>query len=188
MPITRDSKLPPCYKEYIRSFSKMAWLWTIWILFDKNKKVFTVRFFFSTIAFFIVVTCAFFSLSAPPKDLDLIKTHLEFLGYSVSVEDESGKPFTRVNHPSKLGFGMQHYKDGLRIYMNANVVRSEKSFEAINEINAKCIVCRVYIDKKDLLVWEAYFVGEYRKDIFSLFIEAWEKDTQMIKLIFPYLR
>ena len=108
-------------------------------------------------------------------DAGKVSKHLKKLDYEVEKGDES----VSATHESELNLSVREYKDGLLI--RAWLETSDESVKTLrklcNTLNYNATVARMYIDDEDDLIFEAWYPGEYDKDKFDTFMEAWQNDT-----------
>lgn len=116
--------------------------------------------------------------AALPQKADELKSHLEFLGYEITISDE----VMRATHPTNLNVVLKGFRGGILVqsYLTASDYAKEHPTELMrfaNTLNENATVARMYVDKDGDLALEAWFPGQYEKARFSLFLEEWHKDT-----------
>jgi len=115
--------------------------------------------------------------------LDQIVTHLQFLGYDVSQQDE-----VRIaRHTKKANVILRPFKGGILVtalHGCKDNMKPDKAglFRLSNLLNTNAAVARFYIDKDSDLVVEAWYPDSYEREKFSLFWESWESDSLTLLL------
>ena len=119
-------------------------------------------------------------LLPPPASAQLaetaedIRTHLEFLGYEVTVEEDN----VTATHDSKLNVYMRDYQGGLLVQSYLLVVSNEEeALPTANLLNTGAAATRFYVDSDGDIAVEAWLPGGYEKARFAAFLEAWDADT-----------
>ena len=109
-----------------------------------------------------------------PVGAEAIKTHLEFLGYSVTITA------TQINskHPTKFDFSLTKFKGGvlLRAFLQIKKTDRLRTLEMVNTLNADAALVRAYIDGDGDLCYEAW-TQAYEKQSFADLMSAWEADV-----------
>lgn len=109
-----------------------------------------------------------------PGGADEISTHLEFLGYEVNQGDAN---LTATNN-AKLDVLLQGYQGGVLMQsFLSSKGRKEDLLPMANLLNTGAAVTRFYVDSDGDLVIEAWTPGDYDKERFAIFLDAWEADT-----------
>jgi len=110
----------------------------------------------------------------PPAKAEQIKTHLEFLGYQVTIRADR----LSVKHATKSDLSITKMADGMLLasYMKAKKVDRLALLELLNGLNTEAGVLRIYVDKDGDVAFEASTV-EYDKAGFASFMSLWEKET-----------
>jgi len=108
-------------------------------------------------------------------DAGKVVKHLKKLDYDVEKKDES----LSAEHDSELNVTVREYKDGLlvRAWLETSDESTRTLRKLCNKLNYNATVARMYIDDEDDLIFEAWYPGEYDKDQFDIFMEAWQSDT-----------
>ncbi|MDI7275849.1 MAG: hypothetical protein QME94_07710 [Anaerolineae bacterium] len=117
----------------------------------------------------------------PTDTIGQMGTHLQFLGYDVSHEDER----TIARHPQKLNFSMKSYGRGVLFTAimsgSKNAQRNKpKYLEFINTLNTKAAVVRFYADEDCDLFLEAWYPDRYERTEFGALMELWERDCLLL--------
>ncbi len=121
------------------------------------------------------------SLAAPPKDAKLIAEHLEFFGFQSKITEdyllaESSKYVSIYMHQMDLGLNLN-----IAFPVNQNAIKNRaKLTELLNNINAKAIVIKLYVDESNDLVIEAVYTGDYNKKEFGSFIQTYLADYELV--------
>jgi hypothetical protein len=107
-----------------------------------------------------------------PEDVDAIVNHLEFLGYTVTQNNEA----IRAEHATNLSVFIRQYQGGLLVsafFGGSDYGKSHKDawLNLVNTLNEQATVARYYIDSDDDLAIEGYYPGSYRKDSFGVFLD-----------------
>jgi hypothetical protein len=113
--------------------------------------------------------------------VDLMATHLQFLGYEITREDER----IRAAHPAKLGFSIRPFGNGVlltSIFGCSDGAKSQKLtyFELINSLNENARVARFYADDDLDFFIEAWYPDYYHREQFGFFVELWNDDCDQI--------
>lgn len=113
--------------------------------------------------------------SAQFDDASKVSKHLKKLDYDVEKGDES----LTAEHESELNVSVREYKDGLliRSYIGTSEESERTLRKLCNKLNYKATTARMYIDNDGDLIFEAWYPGNYDKDRFDIFMEAWQNDT-----------
>ncbi len=103
-----------------------------------------------------------------------IKTHLEYLGYEVTLHDGA----LTARHQRNLNISMKPYADGLLVTSIFGLSESGKAnrlglYKLVNELNATAAASRFYVDQDDDLLVEGYFPGAYDRARFATFIDVY---------------
>ena len=116
------------------------------------------------------------ALAAPPKDAKNFMKHLKKQGY----ECEKGDNFITANHDVQLNIVLKGYSGGVLVqtYAGSNVKDRDDIIDTVNNLNSNATVTRFYIDGDGDTMIEAWYPGEYDKDQFEAFLEAWKGDTK----------
>ncbi len=119
-----------------------------------------------------------------------VSTHLSFLGYEVSCDDED--QIYRAIHPVRTNFLFWKYRGGILLtsfYKSTRTAQTEYAgyLNQINTLNQEAAVCRFLADKENDLRLEAWFPGNYDKTTFGIFMESWHGDSDLLRRLSPDL-
>lgn len=122
--------------------------------------------------------------------MDQVSTHLSFLGYEVSCDDED--QIFRALHPVRTNFLFWKYRGGILLtsfYKATAAARTDygEFLSNINTLNQEASVCRFLADKERDLRLEAWYPGNYEKTTFGVFMESWHDDTELLRRHGPEL-
>ena len=123
---------------------------------------------------------------------DPIMAHLEFLGYQSDVVDQG----VRARHSSKLHIVVSYQKGGILVQTAFPGKSPEqdvpKRHAVANGVNLRTQVARAVWTTEGHLFMSAWMPGLYDKTRFALFMEAWERDSQILRDVAsdlkPYLK
>ena len=123
---------------------------------------------------------------------DPIIAHLDFLGYQSDIVEQG----VRARHSSKLHIVVSYQKGGISIQTAFPGKGPEqdlaKRHSIANGVNLRTQVSRAVWTTEGHLFMSAWMPGLYDKNRFSLFIDAWERDSQVLRDIAsdlkPYLK
>jgi hypothetical protein len=121
------------------------------------------------------------SLAEPPKDAKLIAEHLDFFGFQSKITEdyllaESSKYISIYMHQMDIGLNLN-----IAFTVNQNAIKNRgKLTELLNNINAKAIVIKLYVDENSDLVIEAVYTGDYNKKEFGSFIQTYLADYELV--------
>ncbi len=106
--------------------------------------------------------------------------HMEFFGYEIVREEK----FVRARHARYFNLVMQYIGGGILFTSftghQPSADREKGRFlEAINNANKAVLVCRLYSDKDNDLVIEAWYPDSYDRAKFGAFIEKLNKDIMV---------
>jgi hypothetical protein len=118
--------------------------------------------------------------------------HLEFLGYQCDMVEQG----VRARHSSKLHIVLSYQKGGILLQTAFPGKESEqdasKRHALANSVNLRTQVSRAAWTAEGHLFVTAWMPGLYDKTRFALFMEAWERDSQVLRDIAtdlkPYLK
>lgn len=112
------------------------------------------------------------------NNIDSIKNHLEFLGYSVIIEDNEGKKSITAkssNKPTLVArFGKANEQSFVLFtcsYNGLKKVDSLEQYKFVNTMNMRLTLNTVFIDNSGDLGFSAAYTGEYNKKAFGDFID-----------------
>ena len=124
-------------------------------------------------------------------------THLEFLGYSITRDEEDTSAF--AIHESHLNMSLRELAGGVLFNTRFNSINKAKEemtkyLESINEMNVNALVIRAfgYEDDGELsLHIEAWYPNQYDRVNFGNFIDAVNRDIRNLLNpdtdIYPYI-
>jgi hypothetical protein len=123
---------------------------------------------------------------------DPIVSHLDFLGYHSDMVEQG----VRSRHSSKLHIVVSYHKGGIVVQTAFPGKGTEddlpKRHRIVNDLNLRTQVSHAAWTKEGHLFMSAWMPGLYDKNRFALFMEAWERDTQMLREVAsdlkPYLK
>ena len=112
---------------------------------------------------------------------DPIIAHLEFLGYQCDMVEQG----VRARHPSKLHVVLAYQKGGILLQTAFPGTDSQqdasKRHALANGVNLRTQVSRAAWTAEGHLFVTAWMPGLYDKTRFALFMEAWERDAQVLR-------
>jgi len=108
-------------------------------------------------------------------DAGNVAKHLKKLDYQVEKADE--KLF--ATHDIELDLSVAEYRDGylIRTWCETSDESERTLRKLCNKLNHEATVARFYVDNEGDLIFEAWYPGEYDRDQFDIFMEAWQNDT-----------
>lgn len=113
----------------------------------------------------------------PLAQADLIKAHLEFLGYTVETASES----LVAKHSEKFRITIRELAGGMLLtgYVDIGERKKDrlKALELVNRLNTEATVARAYLNKDGYVVFEGWLSG-YEKSTFARYLESWDEDTR----------
>ena len=123
---------------------------------------------------------------------DPIVAHLEFLGYQPDLVEQG----VRARHQTKIHFIVSYSKGGLLLQTGfpgkSSTGDEATRFSAANTLNGRAQVARAFWTSDGHLFMSAWMPGLYDKIRFGQFVEAWEKDANVLREIAtdlkPYLK
>jgi len=135
---------------------------------------------------FLISLCLLMGVSQGeiPNNAEDITTHLEFLGFEVTLEE--GQMVTA--HATRLDMTIQQWEGGL-LFTNFGTPTTyalknlKNLMRFINKLNSKAGTARYYLNEHNQIIIEAYYPGDYNKKSFGAFLEIWEKELTNIKNI-----
>jgi hypothetical protein len=119
------------------------------------------------------------------QTLEKMANHLEFLGYSIQMNDPKagGNPSFNAKHSQYPNFFVWEWQPGLTLIRSSFAVDSCSSLEeknaAINELSGKVDLVNPFYEQengKGVLRFETFYTGEYSKEVFGNFISVVHKD------------
>ena len=112
---------------------------------------------------------------------DPIIAHLEYLGYQCDMVEQG----VRARHSSKLHIVLSYQKGGILLQTAFPGKGSEqdasKCHALANGVNLRTQVSRAAWNAEGHLFVTAWMPGLYDKTRFALFMEAWERDSQVLR-------
>jgi hypothetical protein len=112
---------------------------------------------------------------------DPIVAHLEFLGYQCDMVEQG----VRARHSSKLHSVISYQKGGILVQTAFPGKEPHqdafKRHALVNDVNLRTQVSRVAWTTEGHLFMTAWMPGLYDKTRFALFMEAWERDSQILR-------
>ncbi|MGD9852558.1 MAG: hypothetical protein AB7T38_14965 [Nitrospirales bacterium] len=119
---------------------------------------------------------------------DPLIEHLEFIGYQCDQVEQG----IRAKHASKIHIYITFYHGGIRLQtgfpgkpMQGNV---EARYRISNRLVKHMKALQVYWSEDGNLFAMAWMPGTYEKSRFSAFMEAWEKDTALLRQSYEELK
>jgi len=130
--------------------------------------------------------------AAADSAYDPIMAHLDFLGYQSDVVEQG----IRARHSSKLHVVVSYQKGGILVQTAFPGKSAEqdvpKRHAVANGVNLRTQVSRAVWTPEGHLFMSAWMPGLYDKTRFALFMEAWERDSQVLRDVAsdlkPYLK
>lgn len=108
-----------------------------------------------------------------------VQNHLEFRGYELEIRTEGESVFAR--HPIKPNVRVEKWNSGLLhtvIWRTTTAAKDNKLgiFEAINGVNRRARVARLYLDDDLDIFIEGYYPGAYARPSYNVFLDSWDRD------------
>ncbi len=128
------------------------------------------------------------------KTLEKICDHLQFLGFNVEIvsEKEGQKEYALARHAQKYNIAIMILTPNI-ILFKTNLITNRNSSPAadsfMNTANRTMACTKVYYDVEEgkmILRFEAFYIGEYSKEIFSEFFNVTENDMILFNKIENY--
>lgn len=140
----------------------------------------------------LLVPCLSTVLLHAESAYDPIVAHLEFLGYQSDLVEQG----IRARHQTKIHFIVSYSKGGLLLQTGfpgkPSTGDEAKRFSAANTFNGRAQVARSFWTTDGHFFMSAWMPGLYDKMRFAQFVEAWEKDADILREVAtdlkPYLR
>ena len=112
--------------------------------------------------------------AGPFEGSDDYKTHLEFLGYTVTDADKA----LLAKHPQNFNIFVRSYNGGVLInsvFSGTDKAKSDRIglLNFLNDMNSGSVAARYYVDKDNDVIIEGWYPGSYDKPRFSLFIDKY---------------
>lgn len=125
----------------------------------------------------ICLVLAATAFADPPKDHKKFAKHLEKEG---DYDTETSDSFLTARHEEQLNIVLKAYRDGVLVqtYVETGDQEFDDIIGRVNSLNANATVAKFYIDGDGDTMIEAWYPGEYEKDTFENFLEAWQADTK----------
>ena len=119
---------------------------------------------------------------------DPLIEHLEFIGYQCDQVEQG----IRAKHPSKIHIYVTFYNGGIRLQTGFPGKPIEGNAEARYRVSNRLLKhmkdLQVYWSEDGNLFAMAWMPGTYEKSRFSVFMEAWEKDTALLRQSYDELK
>jgi hypothetical protein len=119
---------------------------------------------------------------------DPIIAHLDYLGYQCDMVEQG----VRARHSSKLHIVVSYHKGGILVQTAFPGKASEedlaKRHSIVNGVNLRTQVSHAAWTTEGHLFVSAWMPGLYDKNRFALFLDAWERDSQVLREIAPDLK
>jgi len=120
--------------------------------------------------------------AGPFEDSDQYKTHLEFLGYTVTETEKA----LLAKHPSHFNIYVRTYQGGILINSIFGTSAKGKKdriglLTFLNDMNRGSVAARYYVDKDDDVIIEGWFPGTYDKSRFSVFLDKYNLTAQQLR-------
>lgn len=143
----------------------------------------------SLFALLLLCITALPALAAPPDEVDDITSHLEFMGYDVTVNQER----LSAKHGNNPNILLKKFRGGILIsgfYTGTAYAKSHRSqfMATVNNLNNESIAGRFYVDKDGDLVLEGYYPGPYNKKAFSAFMDNFNQTNKLLSGHFTELK
>jgi hypothetical protein len=119
--------------------------------------------------------------AAPPKDARRVAEHLEFLGFTSKIDSD----VLQATHPNHFSIYASDSDLGIRFTLffpiNANAVQNKaRLMELLNKLNAEALVIKFYLDDEDDIAFEAIYAGDYDRQEFGVFMQAYLSDYRLV--------
>ena len=150
-------------------------------------------FVMGTAVLFSLLVLAPLSRASSSETFGEFITHLEFIGYTVSVNDDG---IVNAKHPNDLSFSMKEFKGGVLCagyFGGSDHAKGNQGafLQLVNELNLNAAAARFYIDSDGDLAIEGYYPGAYEKKRFGVFIDVYNESiaqlSNMSDRLDPYL-
>ncbi len=119
---------------------------------------------------------------------DPLIEHLEFIGYQCDQVEQG----IRAKHPSKIHIYITFYEGGIRLQTGFPGKpiggTAETRYRVSNRLIKHMKNLQVYWSEDGNLFAMSWMPGTYEKSRFSVFIEAWEKDTALLRQSYDELK
>lgn len=130
--------------------------------------------------------------AAADSAYDPIVAHLEYLGYQCDMVEQG----VRARHSSKLHIVVSYHKGGILVQTAFPGKGSEEDLSKrhgiANGVNLRTQVSHAAWTTEGHLFMSAWMPGLYDKTRFALFLDAWERDSQVLRELAsdlkPYLK
>ncbi len=144
------------------------------------------------VIFLVGMTMSVTSATWADSAYDPIIAHLDFLGYQSDMVEQG----VRARHSSKLHIVVSYQKGGILLQTAFPGKSGEndaiKRHAVANGVNLRTQVSRAAWTTEGHLFMSAWMPGLYDKTRFALFMEAWERDSQVLRDVAsdlkPYLK
>lgn len=119
---------------------------------------------------------------------DPLIQHLEFLGYECDQVEQG----IRAKHVSKIHIYITFFNGGIRFQTGFPGKPMEPSgeprYRISNRLAKQMKALQIYWSEDGNLFAMAWMPGTYEKSRFSVFIDAWEKDTALLRQSYEELK
>jgi len=104
-----------------------------------------------------------------------LKKLLEKNDYKVELSSER----LSATHAQWLNMTIRSYKGGLllRAWLETTEYKTDDLETLANKLNYGATATRIYIDDENDLIFEAWFPGQFEREMFEKLLEAWHNDT-----------
>jgi hypothetical protein len=116
-----------------------------------------------------------------PDHAKEIVNHMEFLGYTVEVGEQS----IMVHHETRYNFLIRKFLGGIMFnafWGSSDYGKEHRSefLEYVNDLNRMSSATVFYVDKDEDLAASCWFPGVYERQLFASAIERWTGDLDFI--------
>jgi len=128
--------------------------------------------------------------SAPVEVVDdfaRVVAHLEFLGYSVSSEENG---WSYAQHPHRYSFHLRAFPEGIRLDATVAITVSPGNSRAawvdfLNSANAQSVMTRFLLRETTAdtfgVTMRALATGGYSRRVFGLVMDMWHQDVDQVR-------
>jgi hypothetical protein len=125
------------------------------------------------------------------QTLDKISNHLEFLAYTIKKiepDTEGGRQLILATHSDLHNFLFYEIAQDLllfRVRLSTDLKISNEMLSFVNKANKSLNIARLYIEEDEddnlvRIVYEATYMGEYSKNMFSRFFSLYQSDRDRV--------
>jgi hypothetical protein len=146
---------------------------------------------FTAICFLIILLSVAMPISVArgaDAPTDPVVAHLEYLGYQCDLVPQG----IRARHGEKVPFVVSYGRGGVSLQTGfpgkSESADEAKRFALLNAVNARVQVAHVFWTNEGDLFLSAWMPGLYEKSRFAAFLEAWERDIQVLRELGPELQ